>query len=71
MIGETQGNVKVVESPLLINEIRFWKTALKQERVKRAKLESKHYLEILDKLAPINVSYLIGMYYKIFKFKCQ
>lgn len=48
--------VKVIESPILLNEIRSLKTALNNERNERLKLQYNQYAEQFKQLKPIVVS---------------
>lgn len=61
---------KVIESPILLNEIDLLKSELKQERRLKAKAQYKHYMDILKKLPPIHVSVnlLIYWYFQNYNF---
>ncbi|BES89489.1 dynactin [Nesidiocoris tenuis] len=49
------GPVKVVESALLINEVKHLKSLVTQERKGRMSEQTKKYLNLLNSLAPIHV----------------
>lgn len=52
------GPVRVIESPVLLNEIKHLKSLVREEKRARMSLQAKKYTEILDKLQPITVSEL-------------
>jgi len=54
-ISDIAGTVKVVESTLLINEIRYLRNLVEQERHQRLRLQAKDYHKVLDHLGPIHV----------------
>ena len=49
-------NVIIRESPILLNEIRALKAALKREQAEKSHLEADHYMNMLNKLEPLKVS---------------
>ncbi|XP_073970364.1 dynactin subunit 1-like isoform X3 [Rhodnius prolixus] len=49
------GPVRVIESPVLLNEIKHLKSLVREEKRARMSLQAKKYTEILDKLQPITV----------------
>lgn len=57
LLGSEGGltSMKVVESPILLNEIDLLKSELKQEKRLRTKAQYKYYMDILKKLPPIHV----------------
>lgn len=48
-------NVIIRESPILLNEIRALKAALKREQAEKSRLETDHYMNLLNKLEPLKV----------------
>lgn len=54
--GSMGQNVMIRESPILLNEIRALKAALKHEQAEKARFESNHYMNMLNKLEPLKVA---------------
>ncbi|XP_014272429.1 dynactin subunit 1 isoform X4 [Halyomorpha halys] len=48
-------NMKVIESPILLNEIDLLKSELRHEKRLRTKAQYRHYMDVLKKLPPIHV----------------
>lgn len=52
---ELGGSVKVVENPILVNQIRHLKSQLKLEKAKRVSLENRHWIDRFYNLKPLEM----------------